>query len=142
MWLFIFEQIEPLCAFFGTRAFLHFDGVPLCFVPEGEKESVNHLFCMRIGPRLEGVVSPFFSGVRDLFQVMDVPVLVMCPCRCGATSPASQILEKEKKHDERVLAAREEPSLDIRMSTWGPVTLKSHMRRGFQSLSLFPAKAK
>ena len=27
---------------------------------------------------------------------MDVPALVMCACRRGATSPASQILEKSK----------------------------------------------
>ena len=35
-----------------------------------------------------------FSAVRgDSLQAVDVPVLVMCPCRRGATSSASQILE-------------------------------------------------
>ena len=29
----------------------------------------------------------------DLFQAIDVPVLVMCPCWRGATSPAPQIPE-------------------------------------------------
>ena len=30
----------------------------------------------------------------QIFQVMDVPVPVMCPCRRGATSPSSQIVGK------------------------------------------------
>ena len=43
------------------------------------------------------VFSPV-SAVRVFFffQAMDVPVVVMCPCWRGATSLASQLLEKKK----------------------------------------------
>ena len=41
--------------------------------------------------------SPFSAVRGDFFQAIDVPVLVMCPCWRGATSPASQIQVKKQK---------------------------------------------
>ena len=45
------------------------------------------------------IVSPFSSGCGVFFQVVDVAVLVRCPCGRGATSPASQLLGKSEKCD-------------------------------------------
>ena len=83
----------------GTRAFLHFVCASLfvCIFQKVERRRVHHL-SNESWPRLEGVVSPFFSCVRRFFQVTDVPALVRCHCRYGATSPASLITENFLKN--------------------------------------------
>ena len=51
----------------------------------GGKDGVHHI-SNESWPLLEGVVSPFFSGVRWFKSYIDFPLLVMCHCRHGATS--------------------------------------------------------
>ena len=68
----------------------------LCVVRKAGK-SVGHYLSERDRCWSEGGVLSLVSAVcGDIFQVMDVPVLVMCPCRREATSPASHITEQRK----------------------------------------------
>ena len=54
-----------------------------------------------------------------LFSVVDVPVLVMSPCRRGATSPASQIVENlSNVHPHDRFSGEAFPSSVISESLW------------------------
>ena len=65
-------------------------------------------------PRLQGVVSLFFSCVR-FFQVIDVPVLVMCHCRRGATSRIVENiwrLSVSAMRGKKLVATTSDPAID------------------------------
>ena len=60
-------------------------------------KSVGHILSEGDRCWSEGGVLSLVSPVcGDIFQVIDVPVLVMCACRRGATSPAPHITEQRK----------------------------------------------
>ena len=82
--------LNMFCAFDGTRAFLHFVCVPLCFVcsSEGRMDlEAEHFQCIDVvlSMRVDGVAKWFYFP----FVVTDARVLVRFPCGYGAVSPAS-----------------------------------------------------
>ena len=69
-----------------------------CLVPCKVKRSELSDLSNESWPWLEGVV----PLVQRCVQVIDVPVLVMCPCRRQTTLPASEVFKKQgRRRQER-----------------------------------------